>query len=358
MVSAGMMKMSGWKGLKYSRCALFLAVLSTFFLNISVAETNHKDELVLRPAMISSKVTQSLLLDLAVQGESLAAVGERGHVILSKDNGRSWMQSPTPVTIMLTGVAMPDQNNLFVVGHEGLIMHSGDAGKTWEVQYGNPYVPAKEGAEDDAFGGGDPRAGAPLLDVWFKDANHGFALGAYGALLHTQDGGKSWEDWSDRMDNEDQWHLNALATEDKELLYIVGEKGMIFRSLDGGESWQTLESPYDGSLFGVLVGPGRDEVMVFGLQGKIYRSTNRGDSWVQVNSPTDNSLMGGTFLDGRNVVLVGNNGVILYSRDGGNSFDMQQMKDRLSITAIQRNAEGRLVMVGQAGVRLASPAMK
>ncbi len=318
---------------------------------------NFKEKLVQRPAMMSSKVTQSLLLDVAVHGSTVVAVGERGHVIVSHDDGNTWVQSQTPVTIMLTAVALPTDKDIWVVGHEGVIMYSPDAGKTWQVQYGNPYV---EPAPDDmeALDNMDQRAGQPLLDVLFKDANKGFAIGAYGYFLQTSDGGKTWEDWADRMPNEDQWHLNSITTLDGNRFYIVGEKGVIFRSDDAGESWVSVPSPYEGSLFGTIAGPGLNEVTVFGLQGNLFRSSDKGDNWQQIKSPTENTLMSGVFLNGRNVVLVGNSGTILYSRDDGNTFELQQMKDRLSIVSIQSNAEGKLVMVGQGGVRLASPALK
>jgi photosystem II stability/assembly factor-like uncharacterized protein len=70
----------------------------------------------------------------------------------------------------------------------------------------------------------DLKRESPLLDVWFKDVNSGFAVGAYGALLETIDGGKHWEDVSDRLDNEDQFHLNAITAVKDAGLFIVGER--------------------------------------------------------------------------------------------------------------------------------------
>ncbi|MCT6967273.1 WD40/YVTN/BNR-like repeat-containing protein, partial [Salmonella enterica] len=81
----------------------------------------------------------------------------------------------------------------WAVGHDAQILASVDGGATWAQQYQ------------------DLQREAPLLDVWFNDANHGLAVGAYGALIETTDGGKTWEDVSERLDNEDQFHLNAIA---------------------------------------------------------------------------------------------------------------------------------------------------
>ncbi|MCH3040814.1 hypothetical protein K3W73_14945, partial [Listeria monocytogenes] len=73
------------------------------------------------------------------------------------------------------------------------ILVSDDAGSTWARQF------EELGRE------------APLLDIWFADEQHGLAGGAYGARLETRDGGQHWEDVSERVDNEDQFHLNAIA---------------------------------------------------------------------------------------------------------------------------------------------------
>ena len=40
----------------------------------------------------------------------------------------------------------------------------------------------------------------PLMDVWFKNANTGFAIGAYGTFLRTDDGGKTWQMLEDVLD--------------------------------------------------------------------------------------------------------------------------------------------------------------
>jgi photosystem II stability/assembly factor-like uncharacterized protein len=344
------------KGMKHSRwlVAFCAAALLAPIPWQEASAGNRVDRLTKRPAMMSRKVTQSLLLDVAVNGKTVVAVGERGHVVVSRDNGNRWVQSQSPVTIMLTAVAAPTEDDFFVAGHEGLIMHTGDGGRNWTLLYGNPY----EEPSDDSMEEPDQRAGQPILDLWFKDARTGFAVGAYGTLLHTEDGGNTWDDWSPRMPNEDQWHLNHIATKDGKLIYIAGEKGVLFRSDDGGESWVALTSPYDGSFFGALAGPGLDEAMVYGLQGNVYRTMDRGETWEQVAPVTDATMMAGTFLGGSNLVLVGNSGTILYSRDNGATFEKQVMGDRQSIVGIARNSEGKLIMVGQGGVRLASPALK
>ncbi|MEX5669377.1 YCF48-related protein, partial [Pseudomonas neuropathica] len=91
----------------------------------------------------------------------------------------------------------------WAVGHDAQILASEDGGVTWTKQFE------------------DLKRESPLLDVWFQDVDSGFAVGAYGALMATTDGGQHWEDVSDRLDNEDQFHLNAIAAVKDAGLFIV-----------------------------------------------------------------------------------------------------------------------------------------
>ncbi|WVM93429.1 YCF48-related protein [Halopseudomonas pachastrellae] len=63
----------------------------------------------------------------------------------------------------------------------------------------------------------------PLMDVWFRDANTGFAIGAYGTFLRTDDGGETWEDRTYDIDNPDGFHYNAMAEVNGAGLFIAGE---------------------------------------------------------------------------------------------------------------------------------------
>jgi len=52
----------------------------------------------------SAKAVESLLLDVAHAGARLVAVGDRGHILYSDDDGASWAQAKVPTRQMLTSV--------------------------------------------------------------------------------------------------------------------------------------------------------------------------------------------------------------------------------------------------------------
>ncbi|CAD5109783.1 WD40/YVTN/BNR-like repeat-containing protein [Zestomonas carbonaria] len=296
-------------------------------------------------AIESPKAARSLLLDVAHAGKRLVAVGERGHILYSDDDGKTWTQSKVPTRQMLTAVTFVNDKQGWAVGHDAQILVSQDGGATWTQQFSD--IEREEGS--------------PFLDVLFTDENHGFVVGSYGALFTTADGGKNWEDSSDILDNPDGYHLNAIAQIKGSGLFIVGEMGSMFRSADDGETWETLTGPYEGSLFGVLGTQQPGVVLAYGLRGNLYRSEDFGSNWekVEVESANGNELeyglAGGSLLDDGSIVLVGHGGSVLKSTDDGRSFGLVNRSDRLSLSSVAASSNGTLILVGQAGAQLASP---
>lgn len=294
-------------------------------------------------AIESAKAKENILLDVARAGKRLVSVGDRGHILYSDDNGANWTQARVPTRQMLTALFFVDEQHGWAVGHDAQILATRDAGATWVKQYE------------------DLELEAPLLDIWFRDRNTGYAIGAYGTLLETTDGGENWDVASERMDNEDGYHLNAIVEVKGAGLFVVGEQGMMFRSADWGQAWETLEGPYEGSLFGALGTAQDNTLVVYGLRGHLFRSTDFGDTWTQIrlnvegNGPLEFGLSDGNLLADGSVVVVGHGGTVLKSRDSGQSFSVTNRADRLSLAGIAAMDNGNLILVGQGGVHLASP---
>ncbi|WP_080266890.1 YCF48-related protein [Pseudomonas syringae] len=306
------------------------------------ADTNTNADTSAVYAIESAKASRGLLLDVAHAGARLVAVGDHGHILYSDDQGKSWVQARVPTRQLLTAVYFVDEQHGWAVGHDAQILSSSDGGKTWNKQF-----------EDLA-------REAPLLDVWFKDLQNGFAIGAYGALLTTTDGGQHWEDVSDRLDNEDQYHLNGITQVRDAGLFIVGEAGSMFRSRDEGQTWEKLEGPYQGSLFGVIGTASPSTLLAYGLRGNLFRSSDFGDSWQPIElqgarGPLEFGLASASLLADGSLVLVGNGGSVMRSSDDGETFQVFNRPDRISLAGVTSNLQGNLILVGQGGVRVTSP---
>ena len=297
------------------------------------------------PSELARLASRSLLLDLATAGNRLVAVGSRGHILISDDAGQSWTQTETPTQGLLTGVCFADAQHGIVVGHDEIILASGDGGRTWKRTH---------------FA---PQAQQPLLDVWCGAQGRAIAVGAYGVYLVSKDYGASWQERkldvaahaADAADSGDEivggYHLNAIAADASSRLYVAAEAGHLYRSDDQGETWKELPSPYPGSLFGVLPLKG-DTVLAFGLRGNLFKSADAGASWRQVATGTDAMLDGATTLDDGRIAVVGLSGVVLLSHDGASSFSLLQQNDRKGLAAAREVRNGTLVTVGEAGVKL------
>jgi photosystem II stability/assembly factor-like uncharacterized protein len=274
--------------------------------------------------------SRSLLLDVAAYDGGLVAVGERGHILFSRDRGASWTQADVPTRALLTGVVMQDGQLGWAVGHDSVVLRTRDGGLTWERVR---YAPENE---------------RPLLDVWFADAQRGLAVGAYGELIATTDGGTTWE--PRRVNGEDDFHLNQIAVAKDGALYLAGEAGRLYRSGDGGASWEVLPSPYQGSFFGVLPlsdGP----LLAFGLRGNLHRSLDGGRTWERIETDTVATLNCALELGPGRFVVGGMAGTLLWSDGGNGAVRKQELPGRKAIASMARSDDRNLLLFGEGGVQ-------
>jgi photosystem II stability/assembly factor-like uncharacterized protein len=302
-----------------------------------------------KPAEIEPLASSSLLLDLAMAGPRIVAVGERGHVLLSDDQGATWRQAKSvPTRSMLTAVFFADESYGWAVGHDETILNTVDGGETWTRSH---------------FA---PEAAQPLLDLWFANRISGIAVGAYGAYLTTNDGGRHWasakfapppartpthdgEAAPQEGDLPPDYHLNRIVGVGNRL-YIAAEAGQLYRSDDRGATWRVLPSPYEGSFFGLL--PIRGEgLLAFGLRGHLYKSADAGETWTELETGTTAMLTDAIAINDLRVVISGLAGVLLVSGDGGESFRLTQQDDRKGLSALLPGPPGAVVVVGEGGVR-------
>ena len=341
------------------------------------------------PAMSTLKAHKSLLLDVTNAGERLVAVGERGHIIFSNDEGRTWRQAKTPVITTLTAVYFVNENTGWAVGHDAVVLNTQDGGMTWVKQFdgfkANEMVlnSAKQTKElyeselskamvlgsdarislaeenlenatyalEDAQIDFEEKSTKPLLDLWFKNVKEGFVIGAYGMMFKTIDGGNTWMAWATRVENPDRFHLNSITRIDDQRLMMVGEAGLMLRTQDGGETWKQMLSPYDGSFFGVM-NLSNNVQLAFGLRGNLARSDNFGLSWRLEDTHTQQTLMGATDHLGRIAYVVGNGGAFLKGIDSGRKWESQTRTGRSSASSIIETRSGDFVMVGENGVEI------
>lgn len=267
-----------------------------------------------------------MLLDITHSGSTLVTVGERGHVLFSRD-GKSWEQAEVvPTRSTLTTVTHAG-DRLWAGGHDAVIITSGDGGNTWTRQF---------------F---DAERQQAVMDLYFTDEENGVAIGSYGLYLKTEDGGQTWEDIT--IDEEGGYHLNAMVRLDDGRRLIAGEAGYSYRSYDDGETWEMLDMPYLGSMWGAIRLEG-DCVLFYGLRGHAMESCDFGDSWEEYATGTEASISGGAYNDGL-VLLAANSGMVL-TQDDGQGWKAEQHSSGVDFAAVFPLDDGSFLLVGEDGV--------
>lgn len=114
---------------------------------------------------------------LAATGHGWIAVGGHGRVLSSVD-GHQWHEVAIPLSDsarqwVTWTVALSRGAHVWVAGEPGgLLLHSSDGGRSWGIY----------------------RTGIalPLYDLEFTDTERGWAVGAFGGIYATRDGGRTW----------------------------------------------------------------------------------------------------------------------------------------------------------------------
>jgi photosystem II stability/assembly factor-like uncharacterized protein len=328
----------------------------------SAAHATFKDPLD-HPAIKVGRLAERPMHAVAKAGTRLVAVGPRGLIVVSADQGRTWSQVVSPVQSDLVAVHFPSPAKGWVVGHDGVVLHSTDGAATWVRQldgrlaqaafmryYGQADTPQYQAAARAVARNYKAGAALPLLDVWFDDELTGFAVGAFGMLIGTTDGGKTWNPWLDRIDNPEQLNLNAIRGGDGGV-YVAAERGGVFRLDRSTGRFVASPTGYEGSFFGVAVS--KSVVLAFGLRGAAYRSTDKGSSWQRLEMPSAATISAGAALDDTGgFVLANNAGDLLVGDNTATRFTVRKAKHPWRYTGATQAYNGQLLFSALEGIQI------
>jgi photosystem II stability/assembly factor-like uncharacterized protein len=206
----------------------------------------------------------------------------------------------------------------WAVGNFGSIHVTKDGGKTWQTRASN----TKE----------------PLFSVAFADDKSGWIVGKSGVILRTTDGGETWQ--PQKTPIKQPKHLFKVAAIDAQRAWAVGDWGAVIETTDGGATWE------DRSLGGLAVErveePGRtmqtitDDVILYDVDfldaqhgfivgefGTLLATTDGGAHWRQITLPTEKTLFAVHFRSPEEGWVVGIDGIILHTTDAGHTWTTQ-----------------------------------
>ncbi|RJF84190.1 hypothetical protein D3877_06240 [Azospirillum cavernae] len=265
-----------------------------------------------RPATLVRQPERAAFQAVAAAGGRLVAVGERGVIALSDDKGASWRQAKVPVSVALTAVAFPTPTLGWAVGHYGVVLHSRDGGESWVKQL-------------------DGVAAARIVaDSLPKDGSSH----RIGQLVE---------------EGPDKPFLD-LFFPTAETGFIVGAFGLALRTDDGGKSWSslTLDLPNPDGLHLYAIRAGADALYIAGEQGLLLRSDDGGRGFNRLSTPYRGSWFTAVVDVSGALVLGGLRGNAFRSTDRGESWQPIDLPAPVSVTAAS-GASGRLLLANQAG---------
>ena len=269
------------------------------------------------PSTKAALASKTLLLGIATIGTSkLVVVGQHGHILTSND-GEQWQQAKVPLQSTLTSVFFINESLGWAVGHDATILHSKDGGATWNIQQ---YKPELE---------------KPLLDVVFKNPQQGVAIGAYGLFFRTNDGGKTWvsEFHSEFLEPDDIDYLSELKVEDEEA--YLDETSFIL--------------PH----FNRLEIDGRTLYMV-GEIGLISKSNDFGENWQKFDEIYQGSFFDMVRTEQGNLLVVGLRGHVFRSLRNGTPWQEGKTNTTALLNDIVLTDDNRIFLLGNNGVLLES----
>lgn len=348
---------------------LEIPVVTEAIVTSSYAADQKYQDVLDVPSIKSALAAKSLLNGITMAGNRLVCVGQRGHIVYSDDQGKTWLQADVPVSSDLVAVQFPTPVQGWAVGHDGVVLHSSNGGATWVKQldgrsaakvlasyYGYEEVDQQtagkpEGIVDDRFKDEikrfvDEGPDKPFLDVWFENELTGYIIGAFNLIFRTTDGGKTWEPWLDRTENPMQLHLHAMQLIDDDL-FICGEQGLVMKLDRQMARFRAVDVPYNGTFFGLTGKPGA--TIVFGLRGNVFLSRDGGSNWQKIETNLEVGITGGTVTADGKIVLVSQGGHVLVSSNDGASFNQITIDSPFPATGVIASGNDTVTLIGFSG---------
>ncbi|MDY6863882.1 MAG: YCF48-related protein [Thermodesulfobacteriota bacterium] len=267
-------------------------------------------------------------------------VGDRGLVLKTTDGAESWQRID-----MITGGSFKDitfiNKDGWIVGEEGLILHTTDGGNNWRKQEANTEI----------F----------LMKVFFLDKSKGFVVGSEGTILRTENGGASWRqvplDWIGLLPETllergtTTLNLYDIFFIDKVRGWAVGDFGTVIYTSDGGDNWEVLQIGLFPHFFTVYFRNGL-EGLAAGQNGLFLRTEDGGRHWKNVSMLTKESLYR-IHISGDYGVIVGDHGSVFQSNNSGETWTKVNLNMNpplpwfVDAFIIPSKSNGKVVFIGK-----------
>tara|TARA_R110002110_G_scaffold105212_1_gene264716 strand:- start:7395 stop:8342 length:948 start_codon:yes stop_codon:yes gene_type:complete len=228
------------------------------------------------------------MFQAAAQGAGLiVVVSSMGSAVVSDDNGNTWNRSELPGRPSLIDVTACSDGSLFALDTQRRIWQLMDEGTGWEssaidttentlsihcapddtlwvsASFSTLYSRA---ANEEGWREFSLYEDLQFTAVRFVDASTGFAVGEFGTVLVTTDGGASW-DAAEPVPNE--FYPMAADFMDESTGWVGGLDGVIWQTRDGAQSWERQSTPTSTPVYNISAGS--NHILAAGGSAKLVK---------------------------------------------------------------------------------------
>lgn len=251
-----------------------------------------------------------------------------------------WIVEETKIKSIFNSIIFSSTTNAVIVGTNGVILHTSDAGTNWNIVSSN--------------------LSTNLEEVYFLDSENGWIVGDSGVVLRTSNGGMNWillnntiterlysvyfinnstgwiagknviykttnggSDWTQKYFNNIQSFFAIYFTDS--LNGWTSDDYILLRTTDGGDNWMIQDSTIYGFLNSINF-PTDSVGYIAGDNSLVLKTTDKGNSWEELITmhPGDYDWLGAYFIDKNRGWLCGFMGVIISTTDGGRNWKIQR----------------------------------
>ncbi|MFH1320098.1 MAG: YCF48-related protein [Bacteroidota bacterium] len=212
-----------------------------------------------------------------------------------------WATLNSNTTTNLSSVFFTDENTGYAVGNFGKILKTINGGADWTIQ-------------TNSISNG-------LNSVYFSNTDTGYSVGN-GSIIKTTNGGTNW---TQQLSGPPISMLNSVYFANSAIGYVAGDSanvGIILKTSNGGTNWtqQTIgTAPGLRSVYFI----NKDTGYVAGGFGTILKTSNGGTNWTQQTSGTNSQLRAVYFADANTGFAVGDGGTIVKTSNAGINWTSQ-----------------------------------
>ncbi|MCX2975505.1 glycosyl hydrolase [Halieaceae bacterium IMCC8485] len=268
-----------------------------------------------------------MLQAAAHSGDEVMVVSSVGAIVVSGDSGENWQRFELPGRPPLIDITACPSGEFFALDTERrvwrrdsdagqwtssvldtpestLSIHCAPNGRLWvSASFGTLYWSAGDMQQWTEF---SLYEDLQFTAVRFVDENKGFALGEFGTVLTSTDGGDSWEAL-EPIPNE--FYPMGVDFLDAQTGWAGGLDGVIWQTTDGGLNWERQQSVTSAPIYNVHA----SEHGVFAVGGSAKLVERVGGKWQAFEGATEvlAFMRGVDTLDNGSLLVAGGGGTLV-----------------------------------------------